>query len=78
MTTVPTALQVELKQTRAFRSPAEESIVAVLRTAALMKRAWNRRIEKHGLSLAQYNVLRILRGAGEEGLPTLAVRDRLM
>ena len=78
MTTLPTALQVELKQTRAFRSPAEESIVAVLRTAALMKRAWNRRIEKHGLSLAQYNVLRILRGAGEEGLPTLAVRDRLI
>ena len=29
-------------------------------------------------SLAQYNVLRILRGAGEEGLPTLAIRDRMI
>jgi DNA-binding MarR family transcriptional regulator len=31
-----------------------------------------------GLSLAQYNVLRILRGAGAAGLPTLAIRDRLI
>jgi DNA-binding MarR family transcriptional regulator len=31
-----------------------------------------------GITLAQYNVLRILRGAEPEGLPTLAVRKRLI
>jgi DNA-binding MarR family transcriptional regulator len=34
--------------------------------------------ESHGLSLAQYNVLRILRAAGEDGLPTLAIRERMV
>jgi DNA-binding MarR family transcriptional regulator len=37
-----------------------------------------RAVEPRGLSLAQYNVLRILRGAGAGGLPTLAIRDRMI
>ena len=73
----PTLVE-ELKQTRPFASAAEESVVAILRTTALLKRALARRIESRGVSMAQYNVLRILRGAGEGGLPTLAVRDRLV
>lgn len=78
MTTRPTPLQEELRQTRAFGSLAEEAVVALLRTASLLRRAFDRRVERHGISLAQYNVLRILRGAGKAGLPTLAVRDRLV
>lgn len=72
------SLQEELKQTRPFPSAAEEAGVALLRTAALLRRAIAQRVEPHGISPAQYNVLRILRGAGEDGLPTLAVRDRLI
>jgi DNA-binding MarR family transcriptional regulator len=72
------SLLAELKQTRPYASPAEEAVVAVLRTASLLRRALNRRVESQGISAAQYNVLRILRGAGEDGLPTLAVRDRLV
>lgn len=53
-------------------------MVALLRTAALVRRAIGQRVEPYGISPAQYNVLRILRGAGPEGLPTLAVRDRLI
>lgn len=68
----------ELKQNRPFSSSSEEALVSLLRTTALVKRALNRRIEGHGISAAQYNVLRILRGAGDEGLATLAVRDRLV
>ena len=73
-----TSLLEEIQQTRPYASRAEEAVVAVLRTAALVRRALNRRIERAGISVAQYNVLRILRGAGEGGLPTLAVRDRLV
>lgn len=74
----PTSIQEELRQTRPFATASEEAAVALLRTAALLKRDFARHVEPHGLSVAQYNVLRILRGAGAEGLPTLAVRDRLI
>lgn len=73
-----TTVQEELQQTKPFPTVAEEAGVALLRTAALLRRAIATRIDPHGLSPAQYNVLRILRGAGDDGLPTLAVRDRLV
>ncbi len=73
-----TTVQEELLQSKPFPTVAEEAGVALLRTAALLRRAIAAHIAPHGISPAQYNVLRILRGAGEEGLPTLAVRDRLV
>ena len=72
------ALQDEIKQTRPFRSSAEEVVVSVLRTAAVMQRHLSQVVEAHGITIQQYNVLRILRGAGEAGLPTLAIRDRMV
>jgi DNA-binding MarR family transcriptional regulator len=78
MAHAPRSLQDELQQTRPFQSIAEEALVATMRTAALLRRAVAQRVEPYGISPAQYNVLRILRGAGEGGLPTLAVRDRLI
>ncbi len=68
----------ELQQSRPFDSPADEALVALMRTATLIRRAIAQRVEPYGISPAQYNVLRILRGAGPSGLPTLAVRDRLI
>ena len=78
MTDPSRALAEELHQSRPFESREEEVVVSVLRTAAVLRRALAEAVEGSGLSPAQYNVLRILRGAGEEGLPTLAVRDRLL
>jgi MarR family transcriptional regulator, organic hydroperoxide resistance regulator len=72
------ALQDELKQSKPFETPADEALVALMRTASLVRRAIAQRVEPYGISPAQYNVLRILRGAGPDGLPTLAVRDRLV
>jgi DNA-binding MarR family transcriptional regulator len=72
------ALQDEIKQTRPFRSSAEEVVVSVLRTAAVMQRHLSQVVEAYGVTIQQYNVLRILRGAGEAGLPTLAIRDRMV
>ena len=71
-------LQDEIKQTRPFRSSAEEVVVSVLRTAAVMQRHLAQVVEAHGITIQQYNVLRILRGAGDAGLPTLAIRDRMV
>ena len=35
-------------------------------------------VEPAGVTLQQYNVLRILRGAGDAGLPTLEIADRMI
>lgn len=71
-------LQEELKQSKPFATPADEALVALMRTASLVRRAIAQRVEPYGISPAQYNVLRILRGAGADGLPTLGVRNRLI
>jgi len=72
------SLQEELQQSKPFATPADEAVVALMRTASLVRRAIAHRVEAYGISPAQYNVLRILRGAGPTGLPTLAVRNRLI
>ena len=74
----PGSLQRELRQTRPFRSAAQEAVLALLRTADLVSRDAARVVEPHGITLQQYNVLRILRGAGDEGLPTLEVAERMI
>jgi DNA-binding MarR family transcriptional regulator len=71
-------LREEIRQTRPFRSAAEEATLSIVRTATLVRRAVAAVVESSGITPAQYNVLRILRGAGAAGLPTLAVRDRLL
>ena len=53
-------------------------MVSVLRTAAVVQRHLAQVVEAHGITIQQYNVLRILRGAGDAGLPTLAIRDRMV
>jgi len=71
-------VQSEIKQGRPFRSEKQEATVALLRTASVVRRAINRVLEPHGLSTAQYNALRIIRGAGSGGIPTLAIRERMI
>jgi len=71
-------LQAELKQTRPFASPVQEAFLAVLKTADLLTRLLDQHLATHELRHQQYNVLRILRGAGQEGIPTLAIADRLI
>src|SRR4051812_22651893 len=78
MPTKTSTLREELKQTRPFSSPAHEALVSILRTAAVVQRHLARVVEGSGVTIQQYNVLRILRGAGEHGLPTLAIRDRMI
>jgi len=71
-------LQRELKQNRPFAAPAQEAALALIRTADLMRRSFAAVIEPLDITVQQYNVLRILRGAGERGLPTLAIAERMI
>jgi len=72
------AVQSEIRQNKPFRSTAQEATIALLRTASVVNRTLARVVEPSGLSLAQYNALRIIRGAGTGGIPTLAIRERMI
>ena len=71
-------LKTELRQTKAFPSLHEEAFLNVERTAALLADAFEQMLKPHGITGTQYNVLRILRGAGANGLCRNEVRDRLV
>jgi len=49
-----------------------------MRAADLARRQMTAVVAPHGLTLQQFNVLRILRGAGADGLPTLEVAGRMV
>jgi DNA-binding MarR family transcriptional regulator len=72
------SLQTEIRQSKPFQSPAQEAILALFRTSDLLERRLAQMVEPRGISLQQYNVLRILRGAGQEGTPTLDIADRMI
>ena len=68
----------ELKQTRPFASKAQEVTVALLRTTDIVRRRLARVVENERITLQQYNVLRILRGARGEPLSALEIGERLI
>ncbi len=71
-------LQDEIKQRRPFRSERHEAAVALARTADVVRRHFAGVLAPHDLTPQQFNVLRILRGAGAEGLPTMEIGRRML
>jgi len=68
----------ELRQTKPFPSNREEAFVSILRTADMLRWRIAEVLEPEGITLAQFNVLRILRGARDTGLPTLEIAARMV
>ena len=73
-----TRLQRELKQTKPFGSKEQEAFLALLRTGDACKLRFTQLFETEGVTFQQYNVLRIIRGSGEKGLPTLEIGERMI
>lgn len=73
-----TKLQEEIKQTKPFESTSQEAFLALVKTTDQLRRDLGRMLETSGITMQQYNVLRILRGAGDTGLPTLEIADRMI
>lgn len=71
-------LQDELQQSKPFATRQEEAMLALMKTADVVRRSIAAILDPHGVTLQQYNVLRILRGAGPQGLPTLSIGQRLI
>jgi DNA-binding MarR family transcriptional regulator len=74
----PKTLRDELNMTRPFRSVEEEAILNIARTAAVIEHTGAEALKPFNLTITQYNVLRILRGAGGEGLCRNEVGERLV
>jgi DNA-binding MarR family transcriptional regulator len=68
----------ELQQKRAFTGPEAEAFLNVVRTASMLSHASGELLKPHELTHTQYNVLRILRGAGEKGLNAGDVAARMI
>jgi DNA-binding MarR family transcriptional regulator len=68
----------DMKQTEPRAALASEALVAMMIAAGHLVRDLNSLCETAGITHDQYNVLRILRGAGPEGLPRGDIADRLI
>jgi len=73
-----TRLQAEIKQTKPFGSVEEEAYLNLLRTTDALVRTEVELLREFGLSPSQYNVLRILRGAGDAGVTCREMSERLL
>jgi DNA-binding MarR family transcriptional regulator len=64
---------------RSKRAKAQsDAFLAIVGTAEDLQRGFSELFKTHDLSPAQYNVLRILRGAGPDGLTCGGVSERLV
>ena len=71
-------LQAELKQKIPFTNPEQEAYLSLLRTADALQSRVEGKLKEFGLTGTQYNALRILRGAGLEGLPCSEIGERMI
>ena len=71
-------LQTEIKQNKPFASLEHEAILGLMRTAAQLDHATDEFLRPFGVTGTQFNVLRILRGAGDSGLCGREVGERMI
>jgi DNA-binding MarR family transcriptional regulator len=71
-------LYAELRQTKPFPSLEEEVHLEVLFTAQTLGWVATEALKPSGLTQSQFNVLRILRGARPEAMPTGKIAERMV
>lgn len=71
-------LQAELKQNVPFTSREQEAYLSLLRTADALQSRVEAKLKEFGLTGTQYNALRILRGAGPDGIPCSDIAERMI
>ena len=71
-------LQDEIKQGKPFSNVRQEMWLNLQRTSAQLTHYFEQKLRPFGLSPTQYNVLRILRGAGASGLCQYEIGARLV
>lgn len=72
------SLREEIGQKRPFSTVEEEALISIFVTGDLLSHGLHTMLREYSLTLAQYNVLRILRGAGDNGLPLMTIARRMI
>ncbi len=65
-------------QQKKFDRPGQEGLIALLYANRIIKNHLDTICKNHGISLAQYNILRILKGIYPKGHPRYAIQERLV
>jgi DNA-binding MarR family transcriptional regulator len=68
----------EIRQTKPFLLVEEEALLNLTRTAEALARKTGEVMKQFEISATQYNVLRILRGAGKQGLTCSQIGERMV
>ena len=71
-------LQEEIRQSKPFASLQQEVLLNIARTAAVLGHRMEQHFRPFGLTATQYNVLRIIAGAGAEGISQCDIAGRLV
>jgi len=71
-------IRKETRHKKPFRRVEDEAFVNLLRTVDSLMQGVAATLKPAGLSPAQYNVLRILRGAGPDGLACREIGERMI
>lgn len=68
----------EIKQTKPFERAGDEALLSIIRTASILDHGMNELLRPFGITTTQFNVLRILRGAGTAGLCGKEIGERMV
>ena len=68
----------EIRMTKPFKLPQEEAALNILRTSEVIQQSASQLLKAFDLTPPQYNVLRILRGAGADGLCCSEIAERMV
>ena len=71
-------LQDEIRQTRPFDSLQQEVLLNLARTSAVLMHRMEQHFREFSLTATQYNVLRIVQGAGPSGISQCDIAARLV
>ena len=71
-------LKSEIAQSKPFETLCQETALSLLKTADAIHRAYTEAMQSFDITFQQYNVLRIVRGAGEAGIPTTLIAERMI
>ena len=72
------SLQKQLKKKHPFELPQEEVNLNIQRTYGVLRGPVRKLLTEHKLSAPLYNMLRILRGVGADGLPCSQIGERMV
>ncbi len=75
---MPGKLLNEIRQTKPFASLEEEACLNIIKTADVLHQSAAQVLRRFQITETQYNVLRILRGAGNEGLKCNEIAERMV